>query len=867
MMLKNKTIKFKLIFITGLSSGIALFVFSIILFAYEITFVKRDLIENLQIQSEIISENSLASLSFPMDNSNALKMLGSLKYNTDITYAGIYDANHALFAEYKNSRFQETLLLANEDFTPAAALINTNHYTQIIKPILLDNELLGYVVLRSSFDSLYKKLRHYIAIIVGLYSLTLLIALYLSSQLQRVVTRPLLYFANFIHNVTESNNPQAKVIKESDDELGHLIDAFNMMLEQLNLSFKKRDEAERSLSHHLSHLQDIIHEQTLNLKESLDAADSANRSKSEFLANMSHEIRTPMNAIVGMTHLIKSTQLSEKQRYYVDKIDISTQILMSIINDILDFSKIESGKMLLDNTSFSLDDMMNYVIDSLYVKANQKHVGLSCEMDADVPRYLHGDSLRLGQILLNLVSNAVKFTEVGQVLAKVSCNYLSDNRVELHFSVEDTGIGLSPEQIGVLFQPFSQADSSITRKYGGTGLGLSICKQLAELMNTSIHVRSTKGEGSVFSFNVVLSIASKQVINSSVPMIENTDTSNLNYKRQRILLVEDNEINRDVVIELLTSMNLDVAIATNGQEGLELAISEPFDLILMDVQMPVMDGLTATRLIRNESQLKTIPIIAMTANAMSSDYDKSLAAGMNDHLNKPIEMAKLVKALNRWLHIDVNYTPASPPQAQTGAVLPDVLPPFDLVQAAKLTNENHELLHHLLLSFAKRYHDAPQKLRHFIDNQNVAEIEQLAHSIKGVAGTLAAQELKNAAAALENAVRNQRYDEIETLCNELVIELNPAIQATQSLPALPEVETETTLSLSAEELEHLFAELNMALSTKQLKALEIFSILRPHFLQRGLRQEVKELNHVLEKLDFQRAQSILERCSLSLKEK
>jgi signal transduction histidine kinase len=298
-------------------------------------------------------------------------------------------------------------------------------------------------------------------------------------------------------------------VKESEDELGHLIDAFNIMLEQLNLSFKTRDDAQRALSHHLNHLQEIIHDQTLDLQKSLDIADNANRSKSDFLANMSHEIRTPMNAIVGMTHLVKSTQLSEKQRYYINKIDISTQILMSIINDILDYSKIESGKMLLDNTVFLLDDLMVYVIDSVSIKAQQKQIELSFIIGNNVPRHLVGDSLRLGQILLNLVSNAVKFTETGDILVKIELNNQIENRVDLHFSVSDTGIGLSPQQIDLLFQPFSQADSSITRKYGGTGLGLSICKQLAGLMNSEIHITSTEGKGSVFSFDLILSIAPK----------------------------------------------------------------------------------------------------------------------------------------------------------------------------------------------------------------------------------------------------------------------------------------------------------------------------------------------------------------------
>jgi CheY-like chemotaxis protein/HPt (histidine-containing phosphotransfer) domain-containing protein len=382
-------------------------------------------------------------------------------------------------------------------------------------------------------------------------------------------------------------------------------------------------------------------------------------------------------------------------------------------------------------------------------------------------------------------------------------------------------------------------------------------------MNTHIQVTSVEGNGSVFSFDLILSIA-HEALTDTHPMIKKTDAVNSHYKHQRILLVEDNDINREVAIELLTSMDLEVKIAVNGQEGLALAKAEPFDLILMDIQMPVMDGLTATRLIRAERNLQSIPIIAMTANAMTSDYEKSIVAGMNDHLSKPIEMDKLTATLNRWLHTEVSAKSAF---KVNNTLFPNTLAPFDLVKAATLTNENSELLHHLLLSFAERYQDAPQKLREWMLVKNFTDIEHLAHSLKGVAGTLAAQELKDAASALENAICNHAYDEIECLCHQLIIELSPAIQAAKRLPALPEVIKDIEIDLSINELIALIVELSVALDTKQLKAIALFSTLKPYFLNYGLHQEVQELNQFLDKLDFQHALPILDRCLLSLKEK
>ncbi len=857
MILRNRSITTKLIFIVTLSSSIALLAFSFILFYYETTFVKRDLINNLQTQVEIITENSLASLAF-MDAANAQKTLSALKHNSDILYAGLYDNQQQLLNAYRNTSYQEELILIENELKYAPHIYETNHFVQIVQPVILNNERLGYMVLRASFHSFDKKLHDYINIIFMTFCVTLLAALYLASHLQHIVSRPIIRLANFIYYVTKSKSYNIAAVKESNDEFGKLVDAFNNMLTQLNYSFQKRDEAENALSHHLNHLKEIVNEQTLDLQKALDVADAANRSKSDFLANMSHEIRTPMNAIVGMTHLAQRTNLDETQRNYLEKIDAATQMLLNIINDILDFSKIEAGKLTLENAVFSLDNVLTHLIDMIKIRAEEKNIALSFHISSDVPRQLLGDSLRLEQILINLVSNAVKFTEKGEVVMTVEAKNKCENAATLCFSIRDTGIGMTTEQIEGLFQPFSQADTSTTRKYGGTGLGLTISKQLAGLMAGEIYVDSVLGRGSTFTFDMTLALATDQSVNLKNNESIYTSHDYPCYNAQRILLVEDNEINQQVALELLTAMNLHVVIANNGKEGVERAMAEAFDLILMDIQMPIMDGLTATQIIRTDLKLAKLPIIAMTAHAMEGDREKSLAAGMNDHLTKPIEIDKLITMLNHWLKFEAKpVSPALPPPAKFVNLLPSDLPPFDLSQALIFSNYNPQLLHQLLLSFCNRYADTANQLTHCIKTQDFTKAEHIAHSLKGVAGTLAADKLKQSASALEIALYNNQIDDLDRLLHNLTEALTDAINAAMTLPLLPEPKSDITGNLNLNELRNLLDQFQDSIRSNHFNALDIFNRLKPHLLCLGFHQEAAKLTYLLEQLDFQNVLPIL----------
>ncbi|TAN66273.1 MAG: response regulator [Methylobacter sp.] len=647
-MLPNRSIKFKLMFITVFSSTVALLAFSAVLFFYELTFVEKNLINALQTQADIITENSLASLAF-MDESTTKKTLSALRYNSDILYAGIYDKSQNLLASYQKNAYQTPVILSADDLHNGVQFIKSEHFFQIIQAVRLDNELLGYLLLRGSFESLYNKLYSFALTVLLAFGIALLVALSMSLRLQRIISQPIIRVAKFINRVTESKTYTVRAKKETNDELGLLVVAFNRMLEQLDASLQKRDEAEQALAHHLEHLQETINEQTKDLQLVAATAEAANRAKSNFLANMSHEIRTPMNAIMGMTHLALQSELTAKQRNYLDKIDTSAKWLLGVLNDILDFSKLEAGKLKLEHAEFRLETVMQYLSDVTSSLLEAKPLTLNFEVEPDVPTALIGDSLRLGQVLLNLLSNAIKFTEQGSVTIQVQLLAFEEKQAYLRFGVIDTGIGLSEEQQDHLFEAFNQADNSTTRKYGGTGLGLAISKDLVTAMGGTIGIESRLGFGSTFYFTVLLDVQPLTALNPPPPQTL-TPAPCLRLNDVYLLLVEDNIPIQEMMLEILSHNGIvKVDLAGNGAEAVKLVGEHDYSVVLMDCQMPVMDGFEATRLIRADSRFADLPIIAMTGNVMTENQDRCLACGMNDFISKPIESELFFQTLARWV--------------------------------------------------------------------------------------------------------------------------------------------------------------------------------------------------------------------------
>ena len=382
-------------------------------------------------------------------------------------------------------------------------------------------------------------------------------------------------------------------------------------------------------------------------RKALVEAEASNRAKRDFLARMSHELRTPMNGVLGMTHLALQAAPPPEQHAYLKKIQSSASLLLGIINDILDFSRIEAEKMDIECIPFTLLELVENIRTLLLPRVQEKELELLFDIDPSLPETVLGDGLRLSQVLLNLLGNSVKFTPSGNVTLAVHGEAQPNGTLRLNCRVSDTGIGMQPNQLTTLFTPFTQADASITRQFGGTGLGLSISKALVELMGGTISVQSTPGAGSVFSFYVILQIPSAEDVAATVT---HSTGETLNLEDKKLLLVEDNEINQEIAVALLENMGASVDVASNGVEGVQLFMQKDYDVILMDIRMPEMDGYTATASIRGSGKHDSaVPIIAMTANAMAEDRKACTDAGMNGHISKPIAVKQLARELAHWI--------------------------------------------------------------------------------------------------------------------------------------------------------------------------------------------------------------------------
>jgi two-component system sensor histidine kinase/response regulator len=496
-------------------------------------------------------------------------------------------------------------------------------------------------------------------------------------------------------------------------------------------------------------------ERTLRTAQTL--AEEANRAKSAFIANMSHEIRTPLNAIIGITHQLQRDSEDSREKSRLDRVAGAAKHLLQVLTDILDISKIEAGKLTLEQRPFLLSRLIDGVANILQDSAEQKGLSFRLLIDDRMPTVLTGDSFRLSQILINLLSNSVKFTESGNVTLSISVTDINESQATICFRVSDTGIGMSGEQQSRLFKDFEQAESTTTRKYGGTGLGLSISRRLVELMGSRIQVRSEIGSGSEFWFMIIFPYGAPLDFDQTEIIPQGTSAQvRAQHAGAKILLVEDAVINQEVAIDLLDEAGLNTDIAENGKQAVDLVAKDAYDLVLMDLQMPIMDGFQATREIRALPGGKTLPIVAMTANAYAEDKENCLQAGMNDYIAKPIEPAVLFAILQRWLPKVTNKSDSTPEAPGLRSVTDDDAqlrealgrlaeqPGFGGLDKISIAQRKPARYVALLRQFFDHHGDDGHRLQAFIEantDSALAEAKRLAHTLKGIAATFGLLEL------------------------------------------------------------------------------------------------------------------------------